>query len=534
MGHLPIAPVSVKGFSRDGIVSEKHSGFKENSELVFTKDGSVQYRIDRPKFYRLVQYLHKGYFKGVIVLCWDRASRNKGDNNIIEKLIKQGIDFQFTLANYDKTSSGALHMDIDGMVAQHHSRVTSEKVRLATKDQRSRGICTYKAPVGYINPGTMEDKPFDPDRAPVIKQMFELYATGNWSLADLARFANQQGMTMPAVRRRRTDEEILAEEEDDVLLEIERVCRPVNYIQVHKILTNPFYTGKVLGNDRMYIQSASHSALISDEVFDTVQYMLKKKNVSVHYTQKLDSPYRGLVRCALCSRVYTPYVQKGITYYGARCKKECPNPQKNFNKSFLEKEIGSIIHRLSLTEDEFIELEARAKTDIALFEVKRHSQLDQIDRRKRKIREDLTYLRNNRLILLRSEVYTPETYLKEERKLNTELTTLQNEEQVSDATMHEVIKDVIKLSELLKSLCFHYKNSNSKEKEEIIRNVFSELTISEMGLQYKCVNGLQVLGNRFVTLGDPTTWISEAVKYHNLIRQSIHDLEIMASITRPP
>src|ERR1700739_347171 len=149
--HLPIAPITLEGFCTDGIISERHSGFKEDLELTFGDGNAVQYRVERPKFYRLAQLLSKSYFKGVIFLCWDRASRNKGDDTILRKLMKAGVDIRFTLAQYDKTSSGALHMDIDGMFAEHHSRVTSEKVRLATKDLRERGVCTYKAPIGYLN-----------------------------------------------------------------------------------------------------------------------------------------------------------------------------------------------------------------------------------------------------------------------------------------------------------------------------------------------------------------------------------------------
>jgi hypothetical protein len=62
--------------------------------------------------------------------------------------MRKGIDVRFVYANYDKTSAGALHMDIDGMFAEHHSRVTSEKVRLTTWNLRERGVVTYKAPIG--------------------------------------------------------------------------------------------------------------------------------------------------------------------------------------------------------------------------------------------------------------------------------------------------------------------------------------------------------------------------------------------------
>jgi site-specific DNA recombinase len=154
--NLPIASLALTGFCVDGIISERHSGFKENNDLTFTKEGLVQYHIDRPKFQKLVQFLSRDLFKGIVCLCWDRISRNKGDDTIIRKLMRRGVDVRFVYANYDKTSAGALHMDIDGMFAEHHSRVTSEKVRLTHWNLRERGIVAYKAPIGYLNQGTMD------------------------------------------------------------------------------------------------------------------------------------------------------------------------------------------------------------------------------------------------------------------------------------------------------------------------------------------------------------------------------------------
>ena len=523
--YLPIAPFSLKGFSSDGIISEKHSGFKQNTALHFGNDGSVQYRINRPKFYRLVHFLNKGYFKGVIVLCWDRASRNKGDNNIIEKLMKQGVDFRFTLATYDKTSSGALHMDIDSMFAEHHSRVTSEKVTLTIAELRDKGICTYKAPVGYLNLGSVENKPFDPVRAPIIKEMFERYATGQYSLSDLARWANMQGFTMPPVRRRRTDDEILAEDDDEDTLKIVPTERPITVNNVHKILNNTFYVGLVAGNRGEFVKSASHKALISDSLFDKVQEILGNKKVSIHYTQKLNHLYRGILRCGSCGRIYTPYTKKGFLYFGSRCAKDCSNSMKSLNLSFLETSIGNLIQNLSFTDEELERLDAGTNTDIALFDHKRKNELEAFDRQKRKIREDLTYLNANRLVLLRTGVYTPETFLHEEQRLNAELAGLQKKESASDVSMFEVIKDVIELSELIKSLYFYYQNAKSPEREDYVRKIFSELSFSENTLRIKCKNGLQVLESRFYAMGDPTGWISELKQQSHLIKLTLQELK---------
>jgi site-specific DNA recombinase len=88
---LQIAQVTQEGFCTNGVISESHSGFKEDSDLTFTDNGSVQYKINRPKFNQLIQYLNEGYFAGIICMSWDRLSRNKTDNSIITKLIRRGL-----------------------------------------------------------------------------------------------------------------------------------------------------------------------------------------------------------------------------------------------------------------------------------------------------------------------------------------------------------------------------------------------------------------------------------------------------------
>ena len=499
---LPIAPLTLPGFCVDGIISEKHSGFKENNEVSFTKEGLVQYEIDRPKFLQLSQFLSKGYFKGIICLCWDRMSRNKADNTLLGKLMKNGVDVKFVYATYDTTSSGALHMDIDGMFAEHHSRVTSEKVRLATHNLRERGVVTHKAPVGYLNEGNMDHKPFDPIRAPIIKKLFEMYATGDWALSDLTVWANKQGLTSMPSKRKRTEAEMLAEDGEEV--HIEAIARSMTLGHVHKILTNPFYTGRTFGNNGEYVKSISHSALIDDKTFNTVQEKLHSKNVSTRYADKLPLLHRGFARCADCGRVYTPYTRKGILYFGARCVKGCTNTKRNINLNFIETEMGKLISKLTFTKDELEKLDMAKTTDIVLFEQKRLTTIENNDREKKKIRDDLKYLRENKLPLLKSGVYSPVTYMEEETKLTTQITRLQDDEQISDLAMNAVISDVVKLSELLEYGSTYYEYANSDEKAEIIRIIFSELSLSQNTLQYKCRNGFKALESRFTSVCEPS------------------------------
>ena len=131
-------------------------------------------------------------------------------------------------------------------------------------------------------------------------------------------------------------------------------------------------------------------------------------------------------------------------------------------------------------------------------EAKRLDQLENADRRKKKIREDLAYLNANRLTLLKTGAYTPEAIVGEETRLNFELSSLQTAEQASDAAIRETVKDVVKLSELLKNAYLYYQIANPAEKDAIIREIFSELTLNGEALEYQCKKGFEPLKNRFV------------------------------------
>jgi DNA invertase Pin-like site-specific DNA recombinase len=527
--HLPVAHLTLEGFSRDGIVSERHSGFKEDTALQFGAGNSVQFRIERPKFYRLIQWLGEGNFKGAIFLCWDRASRNQGDDTILRKLMKRGVDIRFVSTTYEKTSSGELHMDIDGMFSQHYSRVTSEKIAMALRTKRDQGVCTYRAPVGYLNQGQMEHKPLDPQRAPIVRKLFEMYATGGWSLIGLTRWAIDQGLVMPPVRRRRTQEEILAEEEDDARLAIEAVSRPPTYTNIHKMLTNRFYIGEVRGNGGTWVKSASHEALVPEELFNRVQRELRRKNKSVHYANVLTYPFRAMVRCGACGRVYTPYPKKGILYYGARCSAGCGNPKRSFNFGFIAEKVGEKIAMLSFTEEELHGLEAEARTESTLFEATRRREEEAKERKKKRIREDLAYLNVNRLPLLRTGAYTPEILVAEEARLGLELSSLEDVERASEVSMQEAVRDAVKLSELLQGVYFYYQIANPQEKEDVTREIFSELTLQGEALRYKCTQGFQPLANRFVSVGGPKAWLSELALQRERIVASIQRLALFVA-----
>ena len=254
--------------------------------------------------------------------------------------------------------------------------------------------------------------------------------------------------------------------------------------------------GKVPGNNGDYVDSKSHEGLVTPEIFNRVQSQLKKHNKSAHYIELIDYPFRKIIRCADCRRLFTPYIKKGIMYFGARCDKSCSNPIKNINLEFLTKKTSSLMEELLFTKGELDELDVSVKTDVADLDKKHIDQLEENERKKKKIREDLAYLNENKLSLLRSGAYAPEKLASEEASLNLNLKSLCEDGGASNVSMTETIKDVMKLSELLKDTIPQYSLANPKEKEQILKVIFSELTLSGTDLKFKTKNGFQSLESR--------------------------------------
>src|SRR6185369_804876 len=160
-----------------------------------------------------------------------------------------------------------------------------------------------------------------------------------------------------------------------------------------------------------------------------------------------------------------PYEQKGITYYGARCSRVCPNPKRNTSLAVITRAIGALIARLSLTEREAAEMDARAADDAIRRKERQEASRDDTERRVKALREDLAYLDANRLALLRAGAYTADALVIEETRLRRAIEALTNTSE--EASLPETIGAVVKLSELLKNVAAYYALANPMAKERI-------------------------------------------------------------------
>ncbi len=452
--------------------------------------------MDRPKFSTLVGMLNRKEIKGVIFLCWDRASRNKQDDVLIKKLIKLGCDIKFSQAQYDNTSAGDLHMDVDGMFSSHYSRVISEKVKNASVKLRAEGRCLYFSPIGYLDEGS-DNKTLDPVRAPIVKRIFELYATGDYSFRELAKWANEQGLTTKPVRKKRTRDQILSNMPPDT---IPKTSQPVTHKTIENILNNPFYIAKNKTGDR-YIDATSHSPLIDVGLYNQVQEVLKSKCVSVYYFDKKFSTYRGIARCS-CGRAYSAYEQKGIIYYRTRCAPSCDNPNKNLKEEDIHTAVQSLMDKIYFSDDELREIEREAHTGLEHISQKRNKELEDLYTQQKRVFADLDYITKNRITLLRTSSMSIEQVKGEETRLSAELNGITGKIQIYGETAQEMIKYVMTFSELIKNASLHYKYALDSEKRQLTSDMFTELVFKNGKLEkYTAREGFDALLHRPVSSG---------------------------------
>lgn len=147
---------------------------------------------------RLLEII-KGYKNKVIVCCdkIDRLSRDTTSKelNNLKELASQGkIELHFVSDNQIiKSSVNAgddFAFNMKKMLSRHHSDTISNNVKRALEQKRHNGEWANKAPFGYINTTDSNGKKtliIDQDKAPLIRDIFNLYRTKILSLNDILK-----------------------------------------------------------------------------------------------------------------------------------------------------------------------------------------------------------------------------------------------------------------------------------------------------------------------------------------------------------
>lgn len=258
---------------------------------------------DRPDLKRMLNRLAtEKDIDLVIIHKIDRLARSRADDVTIAMQIRSaGAQLVSATENIDETPSGLLLHGIMSSIAEFYSRNLATEVIKGSTEKAKRGGTPGPAPIGYLNTREMVDGrevrtvALDPERAPLIKQAFALYATGHFSINELVTLLAAEGLRSRGNRRYSP--------------------RPINHSTLHELLSNPYYAGWVTYRGQTY--KGRHEALVSQAMFDQVQAVLDAHRRSGERERKHPPHYlKGTLHCGVCgSRLtYSQNTGNGGTY----------------------------------------------------------------------------------------------------------------------------------------------------------------------------------------------------------------------------
>ncbi len=247
----------------------------------------------RSGFGQMVQTLKRSRATRPVILVekTDRLYRNLRDWVTLDELdpdihfVKEG-----TVLSPDSRSADKFMHGIRVLMAKNYIDNLSEEVRKGMAEKAAQGIWPTKTPLGYRNvrsPDGHSAIEVDPERAPLIRQIFEWYATGRYSLQTVTKMAREHGLR-------------------------HRSGTPVPKASIHRLLTNPLFTGDIIWDGRRY--KGRHEPLVSHELFERVQNVLNGKP-GKHRQTKRDFAFAGLLTCGHCGCSLTAEMKKSRYIY---------------------------------------------------------------------------------------------------------------------------------------------------------------------------------------------------------------------------
>ena len=227
----------------------------------FVDRGESARSANRPELQKMLRYLRETpEIDFCIVHKLDRLARNRADDVEINKIFDQtGVRLISTSENIDQTPGGMLLHGIMSSIAEFYSRNLANEAIKGMRQKARSGGTTSKAPLGYRNIRTRDEQgrevrtvELDPERAPLMRLAFSEYATGRWTVRQLAEHLSGLGLDVPATPS--------------------KAARPLSANRLQNLLRHPYYRGVVTFQGVEY--PGNHEALVDAETWQTVQTIL--------------------------------------------------------------------------------------------------------------------------------------------------------------------------------------------------------------------------------------------------------------------
>jgi site-specific DNA recombinase len=445
---------------RDAIV-----GFARRNDLHIVKwfeERETAAKIGRGEFTRMIAALKKEKASGVVFHKIDRSARNLKDWSAIQDLADVGVDVRFSQESINLASNeGKLTGDFLAVIAAHYIRNLREEVKKGMRGRLKQGIYPLGAPIGYLNNGGGKVKTLDPERAPHVRDAFQWYAEGRYSLRALSNELYARGL--------RTKSGI-----------------KVDANRLQKMLRNPFYMGIILMKRSGESYVGIHEPLISKTMFDRVQQNLDGKKNTVATLH--DFLFRRMISCTHCRYSLIGERQKGYVYY--RCHtKECPT--LTIREELVIAAFQSRLQPLHFEEAEIAELRSMIAAHFDQRATRRDEHIHAVN-----LRLEASRARLSRL----GDVYTDgmiEKSLFADKKLSLlmEQKGLEEDRNTVARNKSHFTQKLDVIVERLESVPLSYENANPIEQQFLLKEITSNVTLDRKKVDIKLRSPFHEIGN---------------------------------------
>ena len=388
----------------------------------------------------------------------DRLARNRADDVEINRAFEDaGVRLVSTSENIDQTPGGMLLHGIMSNIAEFYSRNLANEVIKGMGEKARNGGTLGKAPLGYMNVRARDENgrevrtiALDEERAPLIRLAFTEYATGNWTVRQLADHLNTLGLTIPPTPR--------------------RPAKSITATRLHEILRHPYYKGIVTFQGVEY--PGKHEPLVDSQTWQTVQTILTSRRYGER--QRIHNHFlKSTVVCGQCGArlsVQNAKNSKGTIYPYFVCARRCRLHDCAFTAVLIDVVEDRIVELYRA-----IELSAEDRTQIEHY---LHDELAQIEGDKAKAVRSLTTRRTNiedrrrRLLHAHYEGAVPLDLLKEEQaELSTELNQIERQLAAYQADAAEVRQYLTQALDLLED-CHRLYTAAPAHLKKLLNQVF--------------------------------------------------------------
>ena len=308
----------------------------------------------RPVFCEILKDLREGRLNGIIVWHPDRLSRNAGDLGSLVDLMDQKllVEIRTYGQSFKNSPSDKFLLMILCSQAKLENDNKSVNVKRGLRMRCEMGLWPAPAMTGYLNEKRIDRKGYvmvDPERAPVMKQMFEKVAYEKWSGRKIYHWLKFD-MNFRSVTSN----------------------KPLTLSNIYRLLQSSFYYGKFeypAKSGNWY--TGRHEPLITRELYEKVQEQLKRSDIK-HEDKQF--AFSRLMICGLCGSGITAdekwkKLAKGgmahYIYYGCNRSRNLNCKCGYIREEELVKQFVELIANLELDEKlihkKFIEEQARIK-----------------------------------------------------------------------------------------------------------------------------------------------------------------------------